>query len=95
MLLCPWNSPGRNTRVGWSGLPCPPPGDLLGPEIKLTSLMSPALAGRFFTTSASWEPQLLHVKWFFMKPLCVSFKLPCEFVMPSNIVVSYNFPNYY
>ena len=36
----------------WSGLPCPPPGDLPNPGIKLTSLMSPALAGRFFTTSA-------------------------------------------
>ena len=28
-----------------SGLPCPPPGDLPDPGIKLTSLMSPALAG--------------------------------------------------
>ena len=33
-----------------SGLPCPPPGDLPNPEIKPTSLVSPALAGRFFTT---------------------------------------------
>ena len=35
----------------WSGLPCPPPGDLPDPGIELTSLESPALAGRFFTTS--------------------------------------------
>ena len=27
----------------WSGLPCPPPGDLPNPGIKSTSLMSPAL----------------------------------------------------
>ena len=27
------------------------------PEIKSTSLMSPALAGGFFTTSATWEAQ--------------------------------------
>ena len=39
----------------WSGLPCPPPGDLPDPGIKLTSLMFPALAGGFFTTSATWE----------------------------------------
>ena len=39
----------------WSGLPCPPPGNLPDPGIKLASLMSPALAGRFFTTSATWE----------------------------------------
>ena len=35
----------------WSGLPCPHPGDLPNPGIELASLMSPALAGRFFTTS--------------------------------------------
>ena len=38
-----------------SGLPCPLPGDLPDPEIKPMSLMPPALAGRFFTTSATWE----------------------------------------
>ena len=32
----------------WSGLPSPPPGDLSGPGTKPASLMSPALAGRFF-----------------------------------------------
>ena len=36
-------------------VPCPPPGDLPDPEIKPKTLMSPALAGRFFTTSATWE----------------------------------------
>ena len=30
----------------WSGLPCPPPGDLSDPGMLSTSLMSPALAGR-------------------------------------------------
>ena len=29
----------------WSGLPCPPPGDLPDPGVKAVSLMSPALAG--------------------------------------------------
>ena len=41
----------------WSRLPCPPPGDRPNPGIKPTSLMSPALAGGFFTTSAAWEAQ--------------------------------------
>ena len=36
-------------------LPCPPPGDLHHPGIEPMSLMSPALAGEFFTTSTSWE----------------------------------------
>ena len=39
----------------WSGVPFPPPGDLPDPGIKPISLMSPALASRFFTTSATWE----------------------------------------
>ena len=39
----------------WSGLPFPPPGDLPDPGIKPLSLISPASAGRFFTTGAAWE----------------------------------------
>ena len=38
----------------WSGLPCPPPGDLPNPGMEPASLIS-ALAGRFFTTSTIWE----------------------------------------
>ena len=38
-----------------SGLPCPPAEDFPNPGIKSTSPMSPGLAGRFFTTSATWE----------------------------------------
>ena len=39
----------------WSGLPCTPPGDLLDPGIEPESLTFPALADRFFTTSATWK----------------------------------------
>ena len=39
----------------WSGLPCPPPGDLPDPGIEPMSLTSPALAGEFFTISATWD----------------------------------------
>ena len=38
-----------------SGFPCPPPGDLPDPGIEPTFLMSPVVAGRFFTTSTTWE----------------------------------------
>ena len=41
-----------------SGLPCPPLGDLPNLAIEPESLMSPALAGGFFTTRAAWEAQL-------------------------------------
>ena len=36
-------------------LPDPPPGDLPDPGIKLMDLVAPVLAGRFFTTSDTWE----------------------------------------
>ena len=39
----------------WNGLLCCPPGDLPDPGMEPLSLMSPALAGRLFTTSATWE----------------------------------------
>ena len=39
----------------WSGLPFPSPGNLPDPGIELVSLVSPALAGGFFTTSTTWE----------------------------------------
>ena len=50
-LLCM----GFSRQESWSGLPCPPPGDLPNPEIEPTSLTSPSLAGGFFTFSATWE----------------------------------------
>ena len=59
-LLCPWDSQAKNTRVGWL---CPPPGDLLNPGIEPVSLMSPALAGKFFTASAIWEAQVFSEYW--------------------------------
>ena len=46
---------GFSRQEYWSGLPCPPPGDLPNPGTEPVTLMSPALAGRFFTTSTTWE----------------------------------------
>ena len=43
----------------WSGFPFPSPVDLPNPGIKPTSLMFPALTGRFFTTSPTWEAQIM------------------------------------
>ena len=39
----------------WSGLPLASPGDLPNSGIEPVSLAAPALAGGFFTTSATWE----------------------------------------
>ena len=46
---------GFSRKEYWSGLPFPPPGDLRDPGVKPTSPTSPALAGRFFAPSTTWE----------------------------------------
>ena len=43
-----------------SGLPFPPPGDLPDPGFKPTTLVSPALAGRFFITEPPGKPNKCH-----------------------------------
>ena len=43
-------STGFSRQEYWGGLPCPSPGVLPNSGIEPASLMSPALAGRFFTT---------------------------------------------
>ncbi|KAB0366710.1 hypothetical protein FD754_010866 [Muntiacus muntjak] len=51
-----WVSPKisqPSTLEYWSELPFASPGDLPNPRIKIALLMSPALAGRFFTTTVS------------------------------------------
>ena len=48
-------SMGFSRQKYWSRLPYLLPGDLPDLGIELTSFMSPALAGRFFLASATWE----------------------------------------
>ena len=48
-------SMGFSGQEYWSGLLCPPPGDLPNPGVEPESLMFPALAGGFFNTSTTWE----------------------------------------
>ena len=62
LFATPWTvahqallSMGFSRQEYWSGLPCPPPGDLSEPGIKSKSLTSPVLAGGFSTTSTTWE----------------------------------------
>ena len=61
-FVTPWTvahqallSMGFSRQDYWSGLPCPPPGDLPDPGIEPESHISPALASKFFTTRATWE----------------------------------------
>ena len=50
-LLCPWDSPGKNTGVGCHALLLE---DLPNPKIETTYPMSLAFAGRFFTSNMSF-----------------------------------------
>ena len=65
VFVTPWTvahqaplSVGFSRQEYCSGLSCPPLGNLPNPGIEPTSLASPALAGRFFTTVDTWETQL-------------------------------------
>ena len=71
-LYRPWTvgrqsplSMGFSRQEYWSGLPFPSPGNLPDPGIKPAFLLSPALAGGFFTTRATWDANvvLIIVMW--------------------------------
>ena len=65
-----WKFPlpmGFSRQGRWHGLPFPSPEDLPDPGMEPVSLMSPALAGRFFT-STTWEArEAPHCIQYFMK----------------------------
>ena len=52
-------SMGFSRQEYWSGLPFPSPEDLPDRGTEPVSLVSPALAGRFFTTSATREARVV------------------------------------
>jgi len=58
----------------WNGLPFPPPGDLPNPGTEPASPVSPALAGRFFTTEPAGKPMyvLIYMYLHMYVHVCVS-----------------------
>ena len=52
----------------WRGLPCPSSGDLPDPGIEPVSLKPAALAGKFFTTGATWRSVLPKTVGVMMRP---------------------------
>ena len=62
LFVTPWTvawqalpSMGFSRQEYWSGLLFPSAGDVPDPGIEPVSFTPPALAGGFFTTSATWE----------------------------------------
>ena len=80
-LLCPWYSPGKNTGLGCHSLLQ----DLPNPGIEPTSLMSPALASRFFITNATWKAPNT---WILQLKIFVYY-LKSSPVGPSTLIPSY------
>ena len=74
-------SMGFSRQEHWSGSPYSPSGHLPDAGMEPESLMSPALAGRFLTTSATWEAL---ASIFFTETTCPS-PSPCDF--PSSLVL--------
>ena len=69
LFATPWTvtyqvplSMGFSRQEYWSGLSCPPPGDLPDPGIEPMSLTFPCKAGRFFITSTTWEALILYIE---------------------------------
>ena len=69
LFVTPWTIPqqaplpmGFSRKVYWSGLALPSARNLLNPGIEPEALMSPALAGGFFTSSATFtDPCQFHI----------------------------------
>ena len=66
---------GFSRQENWNKLPCPPLVDLPDPGIKPMSLMSPALAGGFFTTSDTWENKSNKISFLFFSLSVISKEL--------------------
>ena len=61
-----WSPPGSlslgfSRQEYWTGLRFPTPGDLPDPEMETASFTSPAWAGKFFNTSATWEDLVIKI----------------------------------
>ena len=87
-------SMGFSRQEYWSGLPCPPPGNLPNPGIKPVTLMSPALIGGFvfflsfffFTTCTVWEARISLSNFIFMwsVSIYICFQFFCVYLLFTN-----------
>ena len=86
-------SVGFSRQEYWSGLPCPPPGDLPDPGIKPTSPAFPALTSRFFTTEPPRKPYVddsyEHIKLLAVGPWAThNFSVPHSHIPKMGVVTA-------
>ena len=92
-LLCPW---GLSRQENWSGLPCPPPGDLSDPGIEARSptLQADSLPSEppgnplshLLCGSLLWQPQDTNIQSF---PCAVLEKARCSIFVVSVLMVQF------
>ena len=72
-------------------MPCPPPGDHLNQGIEFLSLMSPILAGGFFTSRATWEAPCvyMYIYVFYVQIARVYTLNHLVSILPKNISFSF------
>ena len=95
LFVTPWTvagqaplSMGFSRQEWWIGLPFPSPKDLPDAGIKPEPLTSPASAGGFFTTSASWEALLTRL----VCQLLMSSSLQPHGLQPTKLLCLWGFP---
>ena len=90
-------SMGFSRQEYWSGLPHPPPGDLPGPGIEprdqTLSLISPALAGRLFTTRATCKA--LQICSAYFNSICDCQQIPHARILLSKYFFSNTPENFF
>ena len=80
-------SMGLSRQAYCSGLPCPHPRDLPNPGVKPKSLTSPALAGRFLTTSATWEAHTYKYIFIYILHISIYTNITLESVKHLSVVL--------
>ena len=70
-----------------SGLPFPPPRDFPDPGIEPTSLVSPALAGRFFTIMPHGKPEQLDI---YMQKILKTHSRPKSHTLKNELKMDLN-----
>ena len=80
LFVIPWTvacqaplTMGFSRQEHWSGLPRPPPGDLLDPGIEPESSLAPEFAGEFFTTEPPGRPYVCIYRHIYRASSYISF----------------------
>ena len=89
-LLCPWDSPGKNTGVGCRALLQ----GIFQTQESNPILISPSLAGEFFTTSTTWEALKQTYPSSYLNSFKVAYKMDRSIVLQNFRITATMYVNY-